>query len=50
MQAELSRRAFICEEEKADGRKHMYQGSAPVNEMNQHRDGGGQSSQEEQRL
>jgi hypothetical protein len=40
MQAELPRRAFIREEEKADGRKWMHQSSAPVNEMDQHRDGG----------
>jgi hypothetical protein len=50
MQAKLSRCAFIREEEKAHGRKRMYQGSAPVDEMDQHRNGGGQSSQEKQRL
>jgi hypothetical protein len=50
MQAELSRRAFIREKEKADGRKQMHQGAAPVNEMDQHRNSGGQRPQKEQRL
>jgi hypothetical protein len=44
-QAKFARRAFISQQEKTHGGKAMYESSAPVDEMNDHRHGGSERTE-----